>query len=117
MNERCRPCESCFDSHSPVPETCVRLLASNSISDLYLISRSGEGNYYCQKKFFRPSFLSSGGGGGRGVRVHGEKEPTLSQWVEPLQHRLRHGREKQALHQIAQLKKRRGEAGEVVERE
>jgi hypothetical protein len=52
-----------------------------------------------------------------GRALHGEKEPALSKWVEPLRHQLRHGQEKQALHQIAQLKKRRGEAGQVVERE
>src|SRR5579863_6164698 len=52
-----------------------------------------------------------------GRALHGEKQPALSQWVEPLRHQLRHGQEKQALRQIAQLKKRRGEAGKVIERE
>jgi hypothetical protein len=52
-----------------------------------------------------------------GRALHGEKEPTLSQWVEPLRHQLRHGREQQVLRQISRLKQRRGEAGKVIERE
>jgi hypothetical protein len=41
-----------FIVHGQVPETCVRLPASNSISDLYLISR---GDYH-QVIFFDPVF-------------------------------------------------------------
>jgi hypothetical protein len=52
-----------------------------------------------------------------GRALHGEKQPELSQWVDPLRHRLRHGKERQVLRQIAQLKKRRGEAGKVIRRE
>ena len=52
-----------------------------------------------------------------GRALHGEKQPALSQWVESLRHQLRHGQEKQALRRIAHIKKRRGEAGEAVERE
>jgi hypothetical protein len=52
-----------------------------------------------------------------GRALHGQSEPMLSQWVHPLRHQLRHGKEKQVLRQIAQLKKRRGEAGEVIRRE
>lgn len=36
---------------------------------------------------------------------------------EPLRHQVRHGQEQQALRQIAQLKKRRGETGKVIRRE
>jgi hypothetical protein len=49
--------------------------------------------------------------------LHGEKEPALSQWVKPLRHQMRHGQEKQALRQIAQIQKRRGEEGKVIGRE
>jgi hypothetical protein len=49
-----------------------------------------------------------------GRALHGEKEPTLAQWVEPLRHQVRHGQERRALRQIAQLRKRRGEAGKVI---
>ena len=52
-----------------------------------------------------------------GRAVQGEQERTLSQWVEPLRHKLRHGQETQVLRQIAKLKHRRGEAGEVIRRE
>jgi hypothetical protein len=52
-----------------------------------------------------------------GRALHGEKQPALSQWVEPLRHQMRHGGEKQALRQIAQIKKRRGETGKVIGRE
>jgi hypothetical protein len=48
-----------------------------------------------------------------GRALHGEKQPARSQWVEP----LRHGQEERALRQIAQLKKRHGEAGKVLQRE
>jgi len=39
-----------------------------------------------------------------GRALHGEKEPALSQWVEPLRHQVRHGQEQRALRQIGQLK-------------
>lgn len=52
-----------------------------------------------------------------GHALHGEQQPALSQWVEPLRHQLRHGQEQRALRQIAQLKKRRGEPGKVIRRE
>jgi len=52
-----------------------------------------------------------------GRALYGEKQPALSQWVEPLQHQVRHGEQKQALRRIARIKKRRGEAGRVIERE
>ncbi len=46
-----------------------------------------------------------------------EQQPLLSQWVEPRLHHLRHGDEKKVLAGIQRLKKRRGVAGEVIERE
>lgn len=52
-----------------------------------------------------------------GRAVQGEQEPTLSRWVEPLCHQLRHGKETQVLGQIAKLKRRPGKTGEVIERE
>ena len=52
-----------------------------------------------------------------GRALHGEQQPALSQWVEPLRHQLRHGQEQRALRRIAQLKKRRGEPGKVIRRE
>jgi len=52
-----------------------------------------------------------------GHALHGEQEPALTQWVAPLRHQVRHGKEQQALRQIAQLKPRRGEAGKVIRRE
>ena len=52
-----------------------------------------------------------------GRALHGEKEPALAQWVEPLRHQVRHGQEQRALRQIARLKKRRGQAGKVIRRE
>ena len=52
-----------------------------------------------------------------GRALHGETQPALSQWVQPLRHQLRHGQEQRVLRQIARLKKRRGEAGKVIRRE
>jgi len=52
-----------------------------------------------------------------GRLLHGEKEPALSHWAKPLRHQIRHGQEKQALRQIAQIQKRRGEEGKVIGRE
>jgi len=54
---------------------------------------------------------------GLGRALHGETQPALSEWVEPLCHQVRHGQEKQALRQIAQIKRRRGEVGKVIRRE
>jgi hypothetical protein len=52
-----------------------------------------------------------------GRALHGEKDPALAAWVGPLRHQVRHGQEQPALRQIAQLRKRRGEAGKVIRRE
>lgn len=52
-----------------------------------------------------------------GRAVHGENNPALPAWVAPLRHQVRHGQEQRALRQIAQIKKRRGEAGKVIQRE
>jgi hypothetical protein len=52
-----------------------------------------------------------------GHALHGEQEPALTQWVAPLRHQVRHGKEPQALRQIAQLRPRRGAAGKVIRRE
>ena len=52
-----------------------------------------------------------------GRALHGEQEPALSQWVQPLRHKLRHGQEQQVLGQVAQLRPRRGEVGQVIRRE
>lgn len=52
-----------------------------------------------------------------GRALYGERQPELSQWVEPLRHRLRHGKVRQVLRHIAQIKKRRGETGKMIRRE
>ena len=52
-----------------------------------------------------------------GRALHGDKQPELSQWVEPVRHQLRYGKEPQALRQISRLSKRRGEPGKVIGRE
>lgn len=52
-----------------------------------------------------------------GHALHGEAEPALTQWVAPLRHQVRHGKEQQALRQIAQLEPRCGEVGKVIRRE
>lgn len=52
-----------------------------------------------------------------GRALQGEHQPALSRWVEPLLHRVRHGKEKQALHRISQLNRPTGESGKVVQRE
>jgi hypothetical protein len=52
-----------------------------------------------------------------GRALHGEQEPALSQWVQPLRHKLRHGQEQAVLSQVAQLRARRGEAGQAIRRE
>jgi hypothetical protein len=50
-----------------------------------------------------------------GRRVKGEKQ--AKDWVEPLLHQLRHGKEKTALRQIAGLPSAKGERGKVMRRE
>jgi hypothetical protein len=52
-----------------------------------------------------------------GRALHGEAEPTLSQWVSPLRHQVRHGQEQKALCRIARIRRRRGDAGKVIRRE
>lgn len=52
-----------------------------------------------------------------GRALHGESQPALSRWVEPLLHQMRHGKEQRVLAQIAKLNKRRGETGKVIRRE
>lgn len=52
-----------------------------------------------------------------GRALHGEIQPTLSGWVEPLRHQMRHGEEKLVLHKIAHLKKRPGQTGKIIRRE
>jgi hypothetical protein len=52
-----------------------------------------------------------------GWALHGDDEAATAQWVEPRRHRLRHGREKQVLNEIAAQKVPHGPAGDVVKRE
>ena len=52
-----------------------------------------------------------------GEALCGEQQPQLSQWVEPRLHQLRHGGQQKVLAQIERLKKRRGAAGKLMERE
>lgn len=52
-----------------------------------------------------------------GRATHGESQPALSQWVEPLLHQMRHGKEQRVLREIAQLGRRRGQRGKVIRRE
>ena len=52
-----------------------------------------------------------------GRALHGESQPALSHWVEPLLHQMRHGKEQRVLRGIAQLGRRRGETGNVIRRE
>ena len=49
--------------------------------------------------------------------LHGRDEAARKAWVEPRLHRLRHGKEKAVLREIAALPRRRGQAQEVVRRE
>jgi len=51
-----------------------------------------------------------------GRALHGEHQPALSNWVKPLRHQLRHGKEKRALRRIGQLRLP-GKPGKVVRRE
>jgi hypothetical protein len=50
-----------------------------------------------------------------GREINGEDK--AAEWVEPLLHQLRHGKEKKVLDQIAQLRLPKGEAGEVIGKE
>ncbi len=52
-----------------------------------------------------------------GQSLCGEQQPQLSQWAEPRLHDLRHGKEKKVLAEVEGLKKRRGAAGQMIERE
>lgn len=52
-----------------------------------------------------------------GESLSGQALPEVSQWVESRLHQLRHGEEAQVLAEIKGLRKRRGTAGEVIERE
>lgn len=52
-----------------------------------------------------------------GESLCGAAQPQLSQWVEPRLHQLRHGEEVKVLGEIERLGKRRGTAGEVIQRE
>lgn len=52
-----------------------------------------------------------------GRALHGEQEPALSQWVQPLRHKLRHGQEQQVLCQVAKLRPQPGERGQAIRRE
>jgi hypothetical protein len=52
-----------------------------------------------------------------GRALQGEDEAATAQWVEPRRHRLRHGREKQVLQEIAGLPVPSGAAGEIIRRE
>jgi hypothetical protein len=52
-----------------------------------------------------------------GRALHGNDEAATAQWVEPLRHHLRHGREQRVLTQLAKLRVPTGEAGKVVVRE
>lgn len=52
-----------------------------------------------------------------GTALCGEQQPGLSQWVEPRRHDLRHGKQNRVLGEIGCLKKRRGQAGQLIERE
>ena len=52
-----------------------------------------------------------------GRSIQEEKQPALTQWMEPRLHQLRHGEEEKVLDEIAALKSRHGTAGEVIQRE
>ena len=52
-----------------------------------------------------------------GRALQGGDEAATAQWVEPRRHRLRHGKEKQVLQEIAALKAPAGEAGDIIRRE
>lgn len=52
-----------------------------------------------------------------GRALQGPAEAAAKAWVEPRLHRLRHGRERAVLREIAALPRRRGAAGKVVRQE
>jgi hypothetical protein len=52
-----------------------------------------------------------------GQTLHPKDEAVRREWVEERLHRLRHGKEKAVLREIAALPRRRGEAGKVIRRE
>jgi hypothetical protein len=52
-----------------------------------------------------------------GRALHGDDEAAVAQWVEPRRHRLRHGKEKRVLREIAGLGARPDAAGDTVRRE
>jgi hypothetical protein len=52
-----------------------------------------------------------------GRALHGEDSPALPPWAEARLHRLRHGRERVVLAEIAGLKKRRGATGKKLAQE
>ena len=52
-----------------------------------------------------------------GRALHSDDEAATAAWVEPRRHRLRHGRQKQVLAEIAALQVPHGAAGAVVKRE
>ena len=52
-----------------------------------------------------------------GRALHGPEEAATAQWVEPRRHQLRHGKEKRVLQEIAGLRARPEEAGEIIRRE
>lgn len=49
--------------------------------------------------------------------LRGEKDPQLPLWMDRRLHWLRHGQEKKVLREVAGLKRPRGEAGKIIERE
>jgi hypothetical protein len=52
-----------------------------------------------------------------GEALYPKEQASRRQWVEKQLHRLRHGKEKKVLQQIAALPRRGGEAGKVIRRE
>ena len=52
-----------------------------------------------------------------GRALHGDDAAATASWVEPRRHQLRHGKEKQALCEIARLQVLAGDAGEIIRRE
>jgi len=52
-----------------------------------------------------------------GRALHGQDDAATAQWVEPRRHQLRHGQEKRVLKDIAGLRARSDEAGEIIRRE
>jgi len=52
-----------------------------------------------------------------GQALHPKDEATRRAWVEARLHRLRHGKEREVLRELASLPRRRGEVGKVIRRE